>query len=140
MKSKVIDPQRFKFLIQWVISQGYYRTQEELGKAFGVNNKSTLSQIISGKQTSLRFVECVLGIDERINKDWIYGEAENMLIEKKNDEQQCDCIEDRIKKLETDILLLQKDVKYYADMADSRLQTINVQNKLIDNYEKQLIK
>jgi hypothetical protein len=81
-----------------------------------------------------------LGIDERINKDWIYGEAENMFIEKKNDEQQCDCIEDRIKKLETDILLLQKDVKYYADMADSRLQTINVQNKLIDNYEKQLIK
>lgn len=32
--------------------------------------------------------------------------------------------------------LLKKDVKYYADMADSRLETINVQNKIIEKLSK----
>jgi RNase H-fold protein (predicted Holliday junction resolvase) len=36
------------------------------------------------------------------------------------------------------IELLKKDVKYYADMADSRLETIKVQTKLIEKLEEQL--
>lgn len=132
MKDKAIDSQRFKFLIQWIISQGYFKTQEELGRAFGVNNKSTLSQIINGKQTSLRFVNCVLDVDARINKGWIYGESENMLVENENSKP----------KIEEDptmiIELLKKDVKYYADIADSRLETIRVQSKLISQLEEQI--
>ena len=36
------------------------------------------------------------------------------------------------------IELLKKDVKYYADMADSRLETIKVQSKLIHKLEEEL--
>lgn len=131
MKTKSIDNQRLKFLIQWIISQGYFKTQEELGRALGVNNKSTLSQIINGKQTSLRFINCVLDIDKRINKDWVYGESEKMLIEENSNNKAPANYEETIIKLQHDIELLKKDVKYYADMADSRLQTIEIQSKLI---------
>jgi hypothetical protein len=42
---------------------------------------------------------------------------------------------EKIKELEQTIKLLKKDVRYYADMADSRLQTIEVQTKLITALE-----
>ena len=44
--------------------------------------------------------------------------------------------EDKIKDLEHTIELLKRDVKYYADIADIRLQTIEVQTKLIVELEK----
>ena len=43
--------------------------------------------------------------------------------------------EDEIQELKHTIELLKKDVRYYADMADSRLQTIEVQSKLITALE-----
>ena len=137
MKIKTIDYQRFKFLIQWIISQGYFKTQEELGRKFGINNKSTLSQIINGKQTSLRFINCVLSVDSRINKEWIYGESDNMLFELENSKPITEKNpENEIQELKHTIELLKKDVKYYADMADSRLQNIEVQTKLIKTLEE----
>lgn len=39
---------------------------------------------------------------------------------------------------DTIIALLKKDVKYYADIADSRLETIKVQSKLISQLEEQI--
>jgi hypothetical protein len=80
----------------------------------------------------LRFVNCVLDVDARINKGWIYGESENMLVENENSKPKTE--EDSTMIIE----LLKKDVKYYADIADSRLETIKVQSKLISQLEEQI--
>lgn len=142
MKQKAIT-QRVKFLIKHIIGIGVASNQEELGKKIGINNKSYLSQLISGQRSNEKLINLLLNYASDINKEWLYNEEiespfldGEVSIETKEDVD----YEEVIKGLETNIIMLQKDVKYYSDIADSRLQTINIQNKLIDALELQLKK
>lgn len=134
---------RVKFLISHLISKGIASNQEELGKKIGIESKSYLSQLVSGKQNNTGFINKLMSFDTSFNKEWLYDEAiESPFITEIIDLGSA-CIdlaqpsaEETIKKLQHDIELLKKDVKYYADMADSRLQTIEVQTKLITQLEQ----
>lgn len=142
MKQKAIT-QRVKFLIKHIIGIGVASNQEELGKKIGINNKSYFSQLISGQRSNEKLINLLLNYAPDINKEWLYNEGiespfldGEVSIETKEDVD----YEEVIKGLETNIIMLHKDVKYYSDIADSRLQTINIQNKLIDALEQQLKK
>ena len=142
MKQQAIT-QRVKFLIKHVIGLGVAENQEELGKIVGINSKSYLSQLISGQRNNEELISSLLNFVPNFNKEWLYDEAiESPFITEIVDLGSA-CIdlaqpsaEETIKKLQHDIELLKKDVKYYADMADSRLQTIEVQSKLITQLEQ----
>ena len=149
MRLQITITERVKFLIKYIIGKGIAQSQEDLGKKIGIENKSYLSQLVNNRRPNEKFIDSLVNLLPNFNKEWLYNESiENPFIDENTDnptsafnEMQkniTQILEQKLKKMEEDLRLLQKDVKYYADMADSRLQTINVQNKLIDNYEKQL--
>lgn len=137
MEQKAIT-QRVKFLIKHVIGTGIVANQEELGKFLGINNKSYFSQLVAGQRNNENLIKELLNLVPHFNRDWLYDESiENpFLVESEQKvEQKTKAPEDKIIELEHTIELLKKDVRYYADMADSRLQTIEVQSKLITALE-----
>ena len=131
---------RVKFVIRYLISQGFATSQEDLGKKLGVSSKSYLSQLVSAKQNNTDFINKLMSFDSRLNIDWLYDEnvgspfievtADVCLVEKEATPEEI------IQKLQQDVELLKKDVKYYADIAEMRLQTIDLQSKLIAEMEK----
>lgn len=135
--------QRVKFLIKYIIGQGIATNQEDLGRKIGINNKSQMSQLVTNYIPNNNFIDSLLILAPKFNKLWLYDESiESPFLdipEEKNEKKETN-LEKVIKELEANIQLLQKDVRYYSDIADSRLQTINVQNKLINSYENQLKK
>ena len=141
MAYKQTITERVKFVIRYLISQGIATSQEDLGKKVGVTSKSYLSQLVSSKQNNTEFINKLMNFDNSLNKDWLYDEnIESPFIggtETKVEEKE-QSPEDRIAELEQTIELLKKDVKYYADIADSRLETIKVQSKLISQLEEQI--
>ena len=48
---------RVKFVIRYLISQGFATSQEDLGKKLGVSSKSYLSQLVSAKQNNTDFIK-----------------------------------------------------------------------------------
>lgn len=149
MRLQVTITERVKFLIKYLIGKGIAQSQEDLGKKIGIENKSYLSQLVNNSRPNEKFIDSLVNLLPNFNKEWLYNEnIENPFTDENTDNSTSafnemqknitQILEQKLKKMEEDLRLLQKDVKYYADMADSRLQTINVQNKLIDNYEKQL--
>lgn len=130
--------ERVKFLIHLLISKGFATNQEDLGKKMGVESKSYLSQLVNSKQNNTEFLNKLSILIPEFNKEWLYNEEiQDPFIQVKADvciiEQ--DDPKEKIKELEHTIELLKQDVRYYADMADSRLQTIEVQSKLITALE-----
>jgi predicted XRE-type DNA-binding protein len=130
--------QRVKFLIKYIIDKGIASTQEEIGSMFGVKSKSQVSMLVNNKINNATFLNFLLTLVPEVNREWLYKEEiiEPFLKEKPQKvEKSFSSLEEKIKELETNIELLKKDVRYYADMADSRLQTIEVQSKLITALE-----
>lgn len=130
--------ERVKFLIHLLISKGFATNQEDLGKKMGVESKSYLSQLVNSKQNNTEFLNKLSVLIPEFNKEWLYNEEiQDPFIQVKADvcitEQ--DDPKEKIKELEHTIELLKQDVRYYADIADSRLQTIEVQSKLITALE-----
>ena len=76
----------------------------------------------------------------KLNTAWLFtGEGEMLKEQKENitkELQEINNVQNSNTEHSTIIEMLKKDVKYYADIADSRLQTINVQNTLIENMGK----
>lgn len=132
--------QRVKFLIKHIIGIGIAPNQEELGRILGINNKSYFSQLVAGQRNNENLINSLLNFVPNFNKEWLYNEAIDEPFLKVSTEfstiETPPTQEDKIKYLEHTIELLKKDVRYYADMADSRLQTIEVQSKLIVELEK----
>lgn len=76
-----------------------------------------------------------------LNAAWLFtGDGEMLKTTNENETSLLQTYEGYTKDIEKAqdmfVELLKKDVKYYADMADSRLQTINVQNKIIEKLSK----
>ena len=139
MRTQRTITQRVKFLIKYIIGLGIAKNQEDLGRIMGISNKSYLSQLVNGSRENEKFIGSLVNYVPDFNIEWIYqeniespflSEMETIIVEKNQSP------EDKIAELEIAIELLKKDVKYYADMADSRLQTIEVQSKLITQLEK----
>ena len=139
MRTQRTITQRVKFLIKYIIGLGIAKNQEDLGRIMGITNKSYLSQLVNGSRENEKFIECLVNYVPDFNIEWIYqeniespflSEMETIIVEKEQSP------EDKIAELEMAIELLKKDVRYYADMADSRLQTIEVQSKLITQLEQ----
>lgn len=131
--------QRVKFLIKYLIDKGIAATQEEIGALYGVKSKSQVSMLVNNKLNNSNFLNFLLTLAPEFNREWLYNESiiEPFLNEK--DETvllQRNTVDDEVQMLKHTIELLKKDVKYYADMADSRLQTIEVQTKLIKTLEE----
>lgn len=131
--------ERVKFLIHLLISKGFATNQEDLGKKMGVESKSYLSQLVNSKQNNTEFLNKLSILIPEFNKEWLYNEEiQDPFIQVKTDV----CIiepedpKEKIKELEHTIELLKQNVRYYADIADSRLQTIEVQSKLITALEQ----
>lgn len=131
--------ERVKFLIHLLISKGFATNQEDLGKKMGVESKSYLSQLVNSKQNNTEFLNKLSVLIPEFNKEWLYNEEiQDPFIQVKTDV----CIiepedpKEKIKELEHTIELLKQNVRYYADIADSRLQTIEVQSKLITALEQ----
>ena len=126
--------ERVKFLIHLLISKGFATNQEDLGKKMGVESKSYLSQLVNSKQNNTEFLNKLSVLIPEFNKEWLYNEEiQDPFIQVKKDVciMEQDDPKEKIKELEHTIELLKQDVRYYADIADSRLQTIEVQSKLI---------
>jgi hypothetical protein len=81
---KQLITERFRFVIDWLKKEGYFKTHKELGELVGINNKSTLSATINGIRVNHSFVERVCALDSRININWVYSEDESNML---NDEQ-----------------------------------------------------
>lgn len=134
--------QRVKFLIKHIIGQGLAENQEDLGKRIGIKNKSQMSQLVSNYIPNENFINKLLDLAPQFNKLWLYNEAiENPFLTDTTIDigsASTDTVlpEAKIQQLEGALELLKKDVKYYADIADSRLATIGVQNTLIEKMEK----
>lgn len=139
MKRQITITERVKFLIRHLISLGFANNQEELGQKLGIRNKSYMSQLVNGRIPNEQFIESLLNNAPTFNKDWLYDESiENPFLDgsEKKVTENVQAPEEKIAELEHAIELLKKDVRYYADMANSRLQTIEVQSKLITALEK----
>jgi transcriptional regulator with XRE-family HTH domain len=137
MKRQVTITERVKFLISHIIGLGLAANQEDLGKRIGIENKSYLSQLVNGRVPNEKFINSLLEYVPDFNKQWLYDESleSPFQIDFGSSSNNIVTPEETIKQLQHDIELLKKDVRYYADMADSRLQTIEVQSKLINQLE-----
>lgn len=140
MKTQVAIAQRVKFLIKHIVGRGIAKNQEELGKILGIENKSYLSQLVNCARPNGKFIESLVNLVPDFNKEWLYDDAiespfigatpEFCLIEKEKTP------EDEIQELKHRIDLLEKDVKFYSEIADTRLQTIDLLSKLVAEMEK----
>ena len=138
MRTQRTITERVKFLIRHIIGLGIAKNQEDLGRIMGITNKSYLSQLVNGSRDNEKFIECLVNYAPDFNIEWLYDESiENPFLvgTEQKVEEKIKGPEDKIAELEHKIELLKKDVRYYADMADSRLQTIEVQSKLITALE-----
>lgn len=131
--------QRVKFLIKYLIDKGIASSQEEIGALYGVKSKSQVSMLVNNKLNNSNFLNFLLTHAPEFNREWLYNESIIEPFKPQDDTTsslQTQNREDDIEQLKHTIELLKKDVRYYADMADSRLQTIEVQSKLITALEK----
>lgn len=138
MRTQRTITERVKFLIRHIIGLGIAKNQEDLGRIMGITNKSYLSQLVNGSRDNEKFIDSLVNYIPDFNTDWLYDESiENPFLDgsEKKVTENTQAPEEKIAELEHTIELLKKDVRYYADMADSRLQTIEVQSKLITALE-----
>lgn len=138
MRTQRTITERVKFLIRHIIGIGIAKNQEDLGRIMGITNKSYLSQLVNGSRDNEKFIESLVNYIPEFNIEWLYDENIESPFSagsEKKVEEKPQVPEKKIAELEHTIELLKKDVRYYADMADSRLQTIEVQTKLITALE-----
>lgn len=73
------DNKRIKLLVNWLISQGVFSSQQELGEKFGITSKSYLSQLVNGKAYSQDFINKLSDFDPRINRKWLESGVGEMI-------------------------------------------------------------
>ena len=71
------ETKRIKKAINWLISQGKYNSQSEIGEILGITNRSYLSQLVNSEAPKVEFVNKFIELAPEINRDWlITGEGE----------------------------------------------------------------
>lgn len=78
--NKLNDLQRVKKTVDWLIFEGKARNNKDLADKLGYT-ESSFSQILNGKVSlSERFINKLSIFSENINKDWLLGKSNKMLI------------------------------------------------------------
>lgn len=76
----MVDLQRIKKVIKWLIFSGFAENETEMAQKLGYT-KSSFSQIINGRvPLSDRFIDKLCDADRNINKVWIVKNEGNMLL------------------------------------------------------------
>lgn len=81
------ENKRIKRSVNWLISQGRFASQKEIGERLGITNRSYLSQLVNTASPSEDFVNKFTEIAPEINSEWLLtGEGEmlndsNVLLE-----------------------------------------------------------
>lgn len=97
------DSKRIKRSINWLISQGRFTSQKEIGKRLGITNRSYLSQLVNTESPSEDFVNKFTEIAPEINSDWLLtGEGDMLKQVSQNEIEELD--ETELKKLQHDII------------------------------------
>lgn len=80
--------ERIKVAVKTLISLGVAKNQEELGKLIGYKSKSSFSQVLNGLVPLPNgFVDKLLKLDDRIEKQWVLCGEGNILKANKNSKQ-----------------------------------------------------
>lgn len=71
------DNKRIKRAINWLISQGRFSSQKEIGELIGITNRSYLSQLVNSDTPNVEFINKFTKIASEISEDWLLtGEGE----------------------------------------------------------------
>ncbi|ENA1806938.1 hypothetical protein ABF226_001360 [Flavobacterium psychrophilum] len=140
------EVERVKLAVKTLISLGVAKNQEEIGKLMGYSNKSSFSQVLNGiVPLPDKFIDKLCRLDKRLRRDWIVNEFGHILIKNNNSKQvYIDKNIDTYDKEEGRGVEIKKTHPYnnnfqYRELAESRLETINTKDKLIEVLEKNII-
>ncbi|AIN71946.1 hypothetical protein FPG101_08630 [Flavobacterium psychrophilum FPG101] len=143
---KMTEVDRVKLAVKTLISLGVAKNQEEIGKLMGYSNKSSFSQVLNGiVPLPDKFIDKLCRLDKRLRRDWIVNEFGHILIKNNNSKQvYIDKNIDTYDKEEGKGVEIKKTHPYnnnfqYRELAESRLETINTKDKLIEVLEKNII-
>ena len=96
--------------------------------------------LVNGRLNNAGFLNFLLTYAPEVKREWLYDES---ITEPFREINAGVCLaetekrpEDEIQELKHRIDLLEKDVRFYAEIADMRLHTIDLQSKLIAEMEK----
>lgn len=128
--------QRVKFLIKYLVDKGIAANQEEIGALYGVKSKSQVSMLVNGRINNANFLNFLLTLAPEVKREWLYDESITEPFYPAGTAEKIVGEAEKIKKLEQVIQQLERDVKFYSEMAEMRLKTIDLQSKLIAEMEK----
>ena len=80
------DDKRIKRAINWLLSQGKFSSQKEIGLLLGIENKSYLSQLVNSEVPNEDFVNKFISIASEISKNWLMTGEGNMLNDSSTDD------------------------------------------------------
>lgn len=75
------DSKRIKRSINWLISQGRFASQKEIGEKLGITNRSYLSQLVNTESPSEDFVNKFTEMAPEINPNWLLTGEGDMLVD-----------------------------------------------------------
>lgn len=79
------DGKRIKRAINWLISQGRFSSQKEIGEKIGITNRSYLSQLVNSDVPPVEFVNKFTTLAPEISASWLlYNEGEMLKSENDN--------------------------------------------------------
>ncbi|MBD5200750.1 MAG: helix-turn-helix transcriptional regulator [Bacteroidales bacterium] len=78
----MIENKRIKRAINWLISQGYFSSQKEIGIKIGITNRSYLSQLVNSDTPNIEFINKFTSIAPQISASWLLTGEGNMIYEK----------------------------------------------------------
>lgn len=82
------ETKRFRRAINWLISQGKFSSQKEIGEKMGITNRSYLSQLVNAATPSVEIVNKFTEIAPEISVSWLLtGEGEMLNNSEKPDTQ-----------------------------------------------------
>lgn len=70
---------RIKRAINWLISQGYFSSQKEIGEIMGITNRSYLSQLVNSETPNHDFINKFTSIAPQISAFWLMTGEGTML-------------------------------------------------------------
>lgn len=80
----MVDTKRVKRSVNWLIGQGRFTSQKEIGERLGITNRSYLSQLVNSDTPNEEFVNKFTEIAPEISRDWLLTGEGEMLVEGKD--------------------------------------------------------
>lgn len=78
------ETKRIRKAINWLISQGLFSSQKEVGENLGIANRSYLSQLVNSESPNIDFVNKFINLAPMISREWLLTGEGEMLNQKDN--------------------------------------------------------